>query len=81
MKKYRRIASWTLRIRPKEEYRFDELGEVILAPDIGSPFLHWYTPNNKLSATTTLDEHMVVSTPVRIVNGSDDFILVNVIEI
>ena len=81
MTKYRRLAAWTLRISPKKEYCFEDLGEVVLSPNIGTTYLHWYSVKGNLTATATLDEHMIVSTPVRVVNNSEDIILVNVIEI
>lgn len=81
MKKYRRLATRTLSIRPKDEYRFEALGEVILSPNVGTPFLHWYTSKGNLAATTTLDKHMLVSTPVRVINGSENIALVEVIDI
>lgn len=81
MKKYRRLPAWTLNVPPKNEYEFEGLGEVILTPNVGNPFLHWYTPKGNLSATTTLNEHMLISTPVRVVNGSDQIMLVEVIEL
>ena len=81
MKKYRRIASWTLRISPKKEYCFEDLGEVVLSPNVGTTYLHWYSVKGNLTATATLDEHMLVSTPVRVINNSEDITLVNVVEI
>jgi hypothetical protein len=81
MKKYRRLGAWTLRISPKSEYRFEELGEIILAPNVGTIYLHWYSIKGNLTATATLDEHMLVSTPVRVINNSEDITLVNVVEI
>ena len=75
------MPTWTLSVSPKDEYHFEGLGEVILAPNVGNPFLHWYTPKGNLAATTTLNEHMLVSTPVRVVNGSEQSMLVEVIEI
>jgi hypothetical protein len=81
MKKYRNLAKWTLRIRPQTEYQFENPGEFILIPNVGKPHLHWYSNKGNLSATYTLNDVMLISTPVRVLNNSDEFVLVDVIEI
>jgi hypothetical protein len=81
MKKYRRLATWTLKVLPKSEKHFEELGEVILTSNVGNPFLHWYSAKGNLSATATLDGYILVHTPVRIVNNTESIILVDIIEI
>ena len=81
MKRYRALARYDLRVRPNSEYEFTEAGELILAPNVGKVFLHWTTKSGKLATTFTLDGSTLVSTPVKLVNSSEDWAIVQVTEI
>jgi hypothetical protein len=81
MKRYRLIHEYSLEIQSKSEYRFEEAGEVILSPKIGKVFLHWYSPSGKLSSTFTLDSYLLCSTPVVLVNNTEENARVQVIKI
>lgn len=81
MKRYRRVEEQQLMLSPEKEFNYSREGEVILIPKSGKVFLHWYSKHGNLATTYTLDSATVCSSPVRIINRSNELAIITLIEL
>lgn len=82
MKKYKILSSHLIELEPFEERILNLDSEVVIMPQQAAKvFVHWYSKNNKLAATFTLNDSTLCSCPCKIINGENEKTVLHVIEL